>query len=754
MATLFQDVRYALRVLAKNPGYTLLATLTVGLGIGVNATVFSAVNALLLRPFPYEHQARVVALREENPRLGYEANELSYPNFHDWRAQSRSFASAAAYASRSFNLASTEEEPERVEGQRISATLFPLLGITPALGRGFLAEEDVVGAPKVAILSYALWQRRFSGDSGIVGRSVMLNGEPHTVVGVMPPRFEFPEDAKLWTPLALDPVVNRQSHYLDAVARLRPGVSVQQAESELQAIASRLAAQYPESNAGWSASVVPLREHEIGEYRSVLYIMQGAVILVLLIACANVANLLLARATGRAREIAVRTAIGAGRWRIVRQLLTESVILALVGASLGILFATWGNAFVDSAVPEDRPFWMTFDIDWRVLTFTATLAVATGLIFGLAPALQVSTPNLGDALKEGGRGAGAGARRNRLRSALVVSEVALSLVLLVGAALLIKSFMRLQEVDPGFDRRNVLMMSVFLAGSAYDSAYQRVAFFDQAVPRVAAVPGVTAAVAAGITPLSGSNTSSAIIPEGRSYPPAEEPQASWRSITADYFRVFSVPLVRGRPFSDREVRDSAEVVVVSQAMAQRFWPNTDPLGKRFRFAGEPGDNPWLTVVGVAGDVRHQELNERPGPQFYLPYTQSAWRGMTFAVRTTGNPASYTAAVRDAIHTVDPNLPVYGVTTADEQYREAVWEPRFYSQLFGAFAVIAVLLAASGIYGVMAYTVTQRTHEIGVRMALGARAADVLKLVVREGMTLAVIGVVIGLVAALLVTRLM
>jgi putative ABC transport system permease protein len=751
MSTMLQDVRYALRLLVRSPGFTLLATLTIGLGIGVNATIFSSVNALLLRPFPYEDQARVVAIRSLNARYGSDANELSYPDFQDVRAQSRSFTSAAAYTGRSYNLASSEEEPERIEGEAVSATLFPLLGVSPSLGRNFLPEEDRPGAAKVAMLSHALWQRRFAGDSGVVGRTVLMNGEPHTVVGVMPPRFEFPADAKIWSPLALDPDSLRGSHYLEAVGRLAPGVTIAQADAELRAIARRLEQQYPETNKSWSMNVVPLREHEIGEYRPVLYIMQGAVLLVMLIACANVANLLLARASSRSREIAVRTAIGAARTRIVRQLLTESVILALAGSAVGILFATWGNAFVDSAVPADRPFWMTFEIDWRVLTFTIALAIVTGLIFGLAPALQASSTDLNETLKEGGR-TGTSARRNRLRGVLVVSEVALSLVLLIGAALMIESFVRLQQVDPGYDRDNVLLQRVYLAGKAYDSTYARAAFFDEVIERVKALPGIGAAAATTNTPLSGSSTASTIVIEGRSYDPGEEPAASWRSTTAEYFDVFRIPIVRGRAYTADEVRDTADVVVVSEAMARRHWPNESALGKRFRFASDDDGERWFTVIGVTPDVKHRQLNERPQAQFYLPYTQSAWRGVTIAVRTAGSPLSLAGAVRQAIHAADPNLPVFDVVTADDEFRQSVWEPRFFGQLFAGFAVIALVLAVSGIYGVMAYMVTQRTHEIGVRLALGAPRREVLTMVVTRGAVLAVGGIAIGLVGAFGLTR--
>ncbi len=749
MGALGTDIRYAARMLLKIPAFTAVAVFTLGLGIGANTTIFSCVNALLLRPFPYLDPDRIVALRDESRE--HSAVEVSYANFADWQAQNRSFSAAAAHNGNSFNLAGGDE-PERVEGEEISASLFPLLGIAPVLGRNFLPEEDRVGGAQVVILSHALWEQRFASDSGIIGRSVLLNGEPRTVVGVMPRRFQFPADAKLWTPLALDPTKDRGSHYLEAIARLKPGVTLEQANSDLATIAKRLAEQHPETNTGRGASVATLRDHEIGEYRPVLYIMMGAVGFVLLIACANVANLLLARATARAREIAVRSALGAGRGRIIRQLLTESLIVALLGAGAGLLLAAWGLDFIDAAVPSDRPFWMVFSIDGRVLLFTLVVAVVTAVVFGLAPAWQISSSRLNDALKEGGQGAGTSLHRNRLRSALVVVEIALSLILLVGAALMISSFVQLQRVDPGFNRRNALSLRFYLAGTAYDSTYERLAFLEQALTRISSLPDVRAVAAVNMLPLGGGNVTSSIEIEGQSRAPGEHLAVQWIVTSGEYFRALEVPLLKGRDFTPREKADTgAAVAVISEVMAQRFWPAAEPLGKRFRFSGAD-ENAWLTVVGVAANVKHRRLNTAPESQFYLPYSREPWHHMSLVVRTRGEPVAAGGPVRQALRSVDPNLPMFGVGSLDEVYRRSAWESRFYGQMFGAFALIALVLAAGGVYGVMAYMVSQRTREIGVRMALGAHAGDVLGLVLRRGLVLAAIGIALGAAGGLGVTR--
>lgn len=750
MNTFFNDIRFALRTLAKTPGVAIIAIVTLGLGIGATTTVFSCVNALFLRPFPYTEPLRLMALRSDNVSRGWIGSSVSYPNFVDWQEQAHSFSGMAAYGGSSFNMAGGTE-PERIEGEAITWNMFGMLGVAPMLGRDFGPDDGKPGAPKVALLSAMLWERAFGADSGVVGRTLNLNGVPYTVVGVLPRPHQFPDDAQLWVPLARDRTVQRGMNSLAVVGRLRDGVTMAAANAELTGIAGRLATQYPDENAGWSASVVPLREQEVGEYKTVLGLMMGAVAFVLLIACANVANLLLSRAAGRHREMAIRAALGAGRLRIVRQLLTESVLLALAGAGLGIVIALWGLDLIVTAVPSDKPFWMVFTIDARVLVFTALVAVATGVLFGLAPAWQATRSDLHDSLKEGSRGGGTGGGRQRLRHALVVAEVALSMILLVGAALMIRSFLRLQQVDPGFDRRNMLASSVVLAGSRYDSTRARMAFFEELLPRLRGLPGVTGAASSQAPPLSGSGSSSTLTIEGRPVAPGHVEEANWQAVTAEYVTLLGIPILRGRDLTERDVRDSLMVAVVNKTMAERYWPSEDPIGKRFRFGGADEDAPWMTVVGVAGNVRHQRLGDPPENQVYLVYSQAPYRGMVVLMRTAGDPGPLAAAMRREVHAVDGQLPVYELQTMEDMYRSSVWEQRLYGAMFGSFAAVALVLAAVGLYGVMAYMVTLRTHEIGVRMALGAQRRDMLRLVIRRGITLTALGIAIGLVGAFAIT---
>jgi putative ABC transport system permease protein len=752
MTTLVQDIRYALRTLAKMPGVALIAVLTLGLGIGATTTVFSCANALFLRPFPYADPLRLVALRSENPERGWTANQVSYPNFLDWQAQARSYIGMAAHNGVSFNMAGAAE-PERLEGEVVSWNMFSLLGVTPLIGRDFGPEDGKPGAAPVALLSAALWERAFGADSTVVGSAINLNGKPHTVVGILPPPHQFPNDQHLWVPITASPTQFRGRYSFEVIGRLHDGVSVAQAHAELVGIASRLATQYPEDNAGWSASVASLRQHVVGEYETILKLMMGAVGFVLLIACANVANLLLSRAAARHREIAIRTALGANRGRIVRQLLTESLLLALAGAAVGVVIALWGLDLIVAAVPADKPFWMVFTIDGRVLAFTGAVAVATGILFGLAPALQLIRGNVHHSLKEGSRSVGAG--RQRLRHGLVVAEVALSLVLLVGATLMIRSFLELQRVDPGFDRENILASTVVFAGPRYDSAAARTAFFADLLPRLRGLPGVTAAAASPAPPLSGSSINTTFTVEGRPVPEGQPPSVQFQPVTAGYVGLLRIPVLKGRDLEERDMRDSAWVAVINQTMAERYWPGADPLGKRFRLGGpDDADEGWLTVIGVARDVRHGKLSDRPENQAYVPYPRWAFRGMVILARTATAAGTLGAAMRREIHNVDAQMPVHQLETMEDMYRSSVWEERLYGAMFGTFAAVALLLAAVGLYGVMAYMVTLRTHEIGVRMALGAQRGDMLRLVVRRGLTLAVIGVAIGLTGAFAVTSLL
>ncbi|MCA1627989.1 MAG: ABC transporter permease [Acidobacteria bacterium] len=754
MKTLWQDTRYGLRTLLAKPGFTLVAVITLALGIGATSTIFSFVNGILLRPLPYQDSERLVLIDETAVKRGNSSMGVSFPNFVDWREQNQVFAGVAAYDDRSFALTGGGE-PEQLSGAIVSDNTFEILGVKPMLGRTFRPEEDGPDQSDVAILSHGLWERRFGANSGIIGQSIVVNNRARTVIGVMPLGFKFPETAELWIPLTPEMKGwTRNDHGISAVGRLKPGVTLEQAQADMNAVARRIEEQHPVTNEGMGVNLIPLRDGLVGDYRKALLLLLGVVGLVLAVACANVANLLLARASVRQRELAVRAALGASRWRVFRQLLTESLLLGVTGGVLGLLLALWGLDLLLAAIPVDLPFWMKFNLDWRVLGFAAGMSLLTSLIFGVAPALQAARIDLNETLKEGGRG-GAGASRHRLRRALVIAEVALSLILLISAGLMTRSFLRLQQVNPGLNAENVLTLRVSLPSAKYDMPEKRQDFFKQLLERTRALPGVQSAGAISYLPLSGGGWGRSLTVEDHPVlSVGQAPSINHCVITPDYFRAMGITLLTGRDFTDADARDAAKVTIIDERLAREYWPLESPLGKRVRF-GPPEDNePWHTIVGVVGEVKHESLNLTRRKSVYLPHAQVSIGGMALAVRTQANPESLAAAVRNQVKELDPNQPVTAVRTMSEVISRSVWQPRLYAILFGVFAAVALLLASVGIYGVMSYAVTQRTHEIGIRMALGAQRGDVLRLIIRQGMWLALVGVGIGVLASLALTRLM
>ncbi|HEX8190085.1 MAG TPA: ABC transporter permease [Pyrinomonadaceae bacterium] len=756
LETLWQDLRYGVRALRKQPGFSLVVVLTLAIGIGANSTIFSFANGVLLRPLPYADPERLVLLDETAPKRNVNSMGVSFPNFLDWRAQNRVFEDIAAYTEGTYTLVGGGE-PEQIRGAGVSSGLFEILGVAPALGRAISPEEDRPGSETVVVLGHGLWQRRFGSEPGIVGRTISVNNRPHTVVGVMPPGFKFPEVADLWVPLALDTQRwTRNDHGLGAIARLKPGVSLGHAAAEMEAIALRVEEQNPVTNEGLSVGVTDLRAGLVGGYRQSILILLGVVGFVLLIACVNVANLLLARASSRRREVSIRVALGAGRWRIFRQLITESLVLSAAGGALGLILALWGLQLLLTAVPVELPFWMKFDLDGRVLAFTAAVSLLTGVVFGAAPALQASKVDLNATLKEGGRSDGhAGAGMRRLRSLLVVGEVALSLVLLVGAGLMMRSFLRLQQVDVGVNPDHVLTMTVPLPSAKYRELERRSAIFQQLVGRVRALPGVREVGAVSNLPLSGSLWGRSLTVEGRPVlSVGEAPMINHCVVAPGYFRAMGIPLLTGRDFAEADAQDATKVTVVDERLARTFWPGESPLGKRVRFGPPESNEPWHTVVGVVGEVRHERPDAATRMSVYIPHQQAPVRQMTLAVRTGGDPAGLAAAVRSQVRELDPDQPVTDVRTMEEVLTSAIWQPRLHAILFGVFAAVALALASVGIYGVMSYAVTQRTHEIGIRIALGAGPRDIVRLVVGHGLALTLVGVALGAASAFALTRVM
>jgi putative ABC transport system permease protein len=750
-----QDLYYAARTLRLNLGFTAVAVTCLALAIGVNTMIFSIVNGVLLEPLPFADPDRLMVLNESNPPLGFRRSSVSFANLRDWRERSRSFSTLAGIQMRSLTIVNRGDS-ERYSGAAISWELFSTLGVRPAVGRDFVAADDQPGAEPVVLLSDEVWRVRYDSDPTIVGRSLLLDGSPYTVVGVMPPEFEFPVAQKIWIPLA--PLASgepRSRRGLMTVARLAPGVSMETAQEELRAVAAGLAREFPE-NDRWTAVARPLEEDFIpNEVNLILLTMMGAVTLVLVIACANVANLMLARAAARRREIAIRAAIGAGRFRIARQLLTEAVLLALLAVPPGIALAYIGNELVRNAMPPDNvPYTIQWAISWTVLLYTVAIALATGMLFGLAPALQTANLDLQSTLKEGGRGTGGAGPRTRLRSALVICEVGLSLVLLVGASLFVRSFLNLRDIDVGFDVAPLTTLRMFMSGEAYSTEDARLRRVSDIVRAIETVPGVTAAFASNWVPLSGGGGGGRILIEGRTWPAGEEPFFGFTAVTPHFLRTLNVQLTRGRDFTEAEGESRQPVAIISEGMAERFWPGEDPVGRQFRLT-DPEIQDAFTIIGVIRNIRHFQVDpiERETAHAYVPYPYAPTPNTGVTIRVeAGEAAAVTPAVRAEIRRLDSSIPLFNVQSMVEVRRLGSWQYGIFGWMFSAFGAVALLLAVTGVYGLLAYSVSQRTQEIGLRVALGATRRDVVRLVTGQGVRLAGFGILVGLFASFGVTH--
>ena len=758
---MLRDLRFAWRMLIKSPGFSAAAILILALAIGANTAIFSVVNSVLLRPLPYRDAGRLAMIWSEFPERNWTQNIVYPGDYQDWKAQSRGFEDIAALEERGFNLARSNTPAEEVPGERVTANFFSVLRSAAGIGRTFAPEEDQAGGPRVVVLSDACWRERYGADPAVLGKSIALNGELYTIVGVMPPTFQFPpfatQKAELWTPLGADSHSrSRENHEFRCLGRLKPGVLLKDVQAEMNAINARLVREYPVSNTGWMARVSPLREEVAGPVRPALVVLMGAVGFVLLIGCANIANLLLARSLGRRKEIALRMALGAGRRRIAAQFLAESVLLALIGAGAGLLLAQWGISGLLAIAPAFTPGVESVSIDGRVLVFTALLAIVTGVIFGIAPALGGASLDVNENLKEGGRSSTAGRARQRLRSALVVSEFGLALVLLIGAGLLMRSFISVLHIDPGFNPKNVLTMRISLDGPHYQDSRTQVAFFRNLLARVEALSGVERAGIAVSLPLIGWDGEDFITEMNPNVSLSEGPDGNYQTISPGFFRTLKIPLLEGREFSDADRENTTPVAIINEASAREFWKGKSPVGMRVKMLSEGKDAPWRTVVGVVGNVRRNDLTDAPRPETYVPYTQLSWsrKPRELLIRTTGDAAAITQAVRAQVAALDKDQPVAEIQTLDSIVSMVISVRRFSTLLLGIFAALALALAAVGIFGVMAYSVAQRRHEIGIRVALGARRAAVLKLVLGQALKLAAAGVALGLAASVALERLL
>jgi predicted permease len=762
MDTFIRDIRYAIRGLARQPGFTAIVLLTLGLGIGASTAIFSVVNSVLLRNLPYRQPDRIVAIQELNEK-GTRV-QVTSANFLDWRAQNTGFEYLAAIREDTANLA-LSDRAERIDIAQTSANFFDVFGVTPTYGRLFIPTDEQAGHEPVVVLSHALWQTRFGGDAGLIGKPVRLDGINYTVVGIAPPEFQYPHKTEAWLPpLKLVPELfvnqdvtqTRGMGYLSAVALLRPGVSLPQAAGEMETITSRLRQQYPESNNNRFNKVVSLHEHLVGETNKMLWLLFGAVTFVLLIACANVANLLLANAASRQKEIAIRSALGASRLRVIRQLFTESALLAFAGGAVGLLFSVWGVPLITRLLPREFPRLDEIQMDWRVLGFTLGASVITGFLFGLAPALNITKFGVQDAMKETSHGAGGSVHRSRLRQALIIAEVALSVVLLAGAGLLFRSFLQLQSVNAGFTPEQVLTARLSPSGEKYANDTELIGYFDKVAERIAALPGVREVGVINTLPLQKGPTLRFRV-EGR--PPLtvdKWPPANYRVVSPNYFHVMNIPVLHGRTFARTDNEQVRTVLMVNQSLVDKNFSGENVIGKRINF-GRTDNNQqpiWYEIVGVVADVKNQELKDPPEAEFYFSSLQGPFRTMSIVVRSTVEPTTLVSAVRQAVAEVDKTVPVADFETMERIVSESVMQPRFNMVLLSLFSAIALLLSAAGIYGVTAYSVTQRTHELGIRIAIGAQLGDVLRLILKQGVAVILIGLAIGLIAAFMLTRLL
>lgn len=758
MKTLLQDLRYAIRTMLKKPGFTLIAVVTLALGIGGSTAIFTIVDAALLRGLPYKSPDRLYHLWESTPQKEFAQREFSYPDFQDYQ-QNQVLEGLAAYTGGG-GIMSGRGEPERVFAPGATANFFSVLGVEPILGRTFQPDEDKPGAARVVVLTYGMWQRRFGADPGIIGQSITYNGDPYTVIGVLPASFQFAlRQADLWRPYQPTPnqLSRRGMHGTNLIGRLKPGVTPAQAQAELSVITKRIEQENMQSHAGTGLKLIALQEQIVGPVKPVLLVLLAAVGFVLLIACANVASLLLTRSLSRQKEVAIRSALGASRWRVVRQLLTESILLSLAGGVAGLLVAYWGVSGLVAALPDSQivalPFLKTLHIDAGILAFSFGLSLLTGIVFGLAPALQSSRPDLNEVLKEGGRNTAGGAG-HRLRSALVMTEIALAVVLLIGAGLMMKSLLHLLQANVGFNPDKLLTMTVVPPAAKYTDVNRQIEFFDQLRERVKSLPGVTGAGTVNILPLQSGNTTRVNV-EGDPIPPAgQETEANTRTVDETYFQTLGVPLAAGRMFDERDKPDAPPVVIIGKTFADRIFAGRDPIGRRLVYAGAQA--PPLTVVGVVGDVKIGGLDDAIRPVIYYPFRQDSNAGTNLVVRTTNDPTALAAAIRNEAHTLEPDVAVFNVNAMEQiiSNSPAAFMRRFPALLIGIFAGVALLLASIGIYGVVSYSVSQQTHFIGVRMALGAQASDILKMVLKQGLTLALGGMALGVVAAFGLTRLL